>query len=214
MPMGLKRIRSTASPRLDTGPTQKNGVMEVLLRTDRLVLRRFSEADAEHLADLDSDPEVMRFLTGGAATPRDTIEKEVLPGWLEEYRRSPGFGHWAAVERATGEFLGWFELVPLNRAEPGVVELGYRLRHTAWGKGYATEGSRALIERAFTEPAVRRIVAFTMAINTRSRRVMEAIGMRFVRTFHQSWPDPIPGTEQGEVEYELRREDWLATSNR
>src|SRR5439155_17222807 len=98
MPMGLKRIRSTASPRLDTGPTQKNGVMDVLLRTDRLVLRRFSEAEAEHLADLDSDPEVMRFLTGGAATPRDTIEKEVLPGWLEEYRRSPGFGHWAAVE--------------------------------------------------------------------------------------------------------------------
>jgi RimJ/RimL family protein N-acetyltransferase len=76
------------------------------------------------------------------------------------------------------------------------------------GKGYATEGSVALIRKAFEELGVQRVAAFAMAVNAASRRVMEKAGLKHVRTFHESWSDPIPGMEHGEVEYELRKEDW------
>ena len=182
--------------------------MQVFVETDRLMLRRFNEADVENLFDLDSDPEVMRFLTGGRPTPRDAILNETLPRFLNYYERFAGFGYWAAIEKATGEFVGWFEFRPREGAGPDEVELGYRLRASAWGKGYATEGSRALIRKGFTELGVRRVVAQTMAVNIASRRVMEKAGLTLERTFYRSWPEPIEGAEYGEVEYVLRKADW------
>jgi RimJ/RimL family protein N-acetyltransferase len=183
-------------------------MMRVLLETERLVLRRFTEADADNLFDLDGDSEVMRFLTGGKPTPRDVILNETLPRFLRSYERFEGFGVWAAIERSTGEFLGWFEFHPPEGRGPEEAELGYRLRRSAWGKGYATEGSRALIRKGFTEIGVRRVVAETMAINAASRRVMEKAGLTYARTFHQEWAEPIAGAEQGEVEYALTKADW------
>ena len=73
--------------------------MRVLLETERLVLRRFTEADADDLADLDGDPEVMRFITGGRPTPRDVTRDETLPRFIRAYERFKGFGVWAAIER-------------------------------------------------------------------------------------------------------------------
>ncbi len=182
--------------------------MRVLFETERLVLRRFTEADADDLFDLHGDSEVMRFLTGGRPTPRDVILNETLPRFLRSYERFEGFGVWAAIERSTGEFLGWFEFHPPEGRGPEEAELGYRLRRSAWGKGYATEGSRALIRRGFTELGVRRVVAETMAVNAASRRVMEKAGLTYVRTFHQEWPWRIEGDEHGDVEYALRKADW------
>ena len=78
-----------------------------------------------------------------------------------------------------------------------------RLARAAWGRGLATEGARALIERGFAEMGLRRIFAETMAVNVASRRVLEKAGLTFVRTFHLAWDDPIPGAEHGEVEYEI-----------
>ncbi|MBB4938228.1 RimJ/RimL family protein N-acetyltransferase [Streptosporangium album] len=182
--------------------------MHILLETDRLTLRRFTETDEDNLVELNGDPEVMRFLTGGRPTPRDEIRNTVLPSFLGYYERPGGFGFWAAVERSTGRFLGWFHLRP--RREDGEIELGYRLNRSAWGRGYATEGSRALIDKGFTELGVERVVAETMAVNLGSRRVMEKSGLTLVRAFHQDWPDAIAGSEHGEVEYALTRADWEA----
>jgi RimJ/RimL family protein N-acetyltransferase len=125
------------------------------------------------LFELNSDPEVMRFLTGGAPTPRDEVRTRVIPTFLGYYERFEGFGFWAAVEIATGQFLGWFHFRPPLRDpdalagwdEDGVIELGYRLRRSAWGKGYPTEGSRALIDRGFAELGVQRVVTETVAGN-------------------------------------------------
>ena len=183
-------------------------MIETFLETGRLILRRVTEADADALYRLDEDPEVMRFLTGGRPTPRDVITNETLPRMLRSYELREGFGYLTAVEKSTGKFLGWFALCPKDGGEPGEVELGYRLRRSAWGQGYATEGSRALIREGFTSRGVRRVVAETMAVNRASRRVMEKAGLTHVRTFHKDWPDPIPGVELGEVEYALTKADW------
>ncbi|MFV2121818.1 GNAT family N-acetyltransferase, partial [Streptomyces sp. Act-28] len=110
--------------------------------------------------------------------------------------------------RATGAFAGWFELRPLRDDSAEVVELGYRLRRAAWGRGYATEGSRALVDRAFAEPGTERVTAGTMAVNAGSRRVLEKSGLRCVRTFFGDWPEAIDGSEHGEVEYALTRREW------
>jgi RimJ/RimL family protein N-acetyltransferase len=182
--------------------------MQVFLETDRLILRRFTIADADNLVSLDADPDVMRFITGGIPTSREEIQNEVLPAFLAYYQRYEGCGFWAAIEKATGEFLGWFHFRPRPDAAPGEVELGYRLRKSAWGRGYATEGSRALIRRGFTESGVQRVTAEAMAVNQASRRVMEKAGLKLVRTFHQPWPYPIDGNEYGDVEYALDKTGW------
>jgi len=192
----------------------------VVLVTERLVLRQFTAADAGALLALDGDPRVMRFIDRKTKS-RAQIEAEVLPRFLAYYAAYRDFGFWAAQGRGGGDFVGWFGLRPVTPstaamvdwpdAPPGeasVAELGYRLRASTWGRGYATEGARALVRRAFTELAVTRIVATTMAVNTRSRRVLEKAGLKYVRTVHLDWPDPLPGTEYGEVEYELHRDDW------
>jgi RimJ/RimL family protein N-acetyltransferase len=186
----------------------RGGAEQVFLETDRLLLRRFTKDDTDLLVELDSDPDVMRFLTGGRPTPREEIEAEILPAFLSYYERYAGYGFWAAIEKASGAFVGWFVLRPRKGAPIDEPELGYRLRAAAWGNGYATEGSLALIHKAFTELGAKRIWAGTMAVNTRSRRVMEKAGLRFVRTFHQEWPDRIEGEEEGDVEYELYKSDW------
>jgi RimJ/RimL family protein N-acetyltransferase len=182
--------------------------MQIFLETERLVLRQFTEDDVDSLVELDGDPDVMRFINGGRPTPRQEIENDVLPTFLDYYERFPGYGFWAAVEKSTGRFVGWFHFRPAERAHPDEIELGYRLRKSAWGKGYATEGSRALIQKGFAELGVQRVVASTMVVNVASRRVMEKAGLKFVRTFHQPWPDKIEGDEEGDVEYALLRWEW------
>jgi RimJ/RimL family protein N-acetyltransferase len=183
-------------------------VHPIYLETERLLLRPFTDTDVDDLYELNNDPEVMRFLNGGRPVPRESIETETLPRFRASYANGDGYGFWAAIEKATGAFLGWFEFRPAKDGTPGVVELGYRLNRAAWGRGYATEGSLALIRKGFTELGAERIRAETMAVNTRSRRVMEKAGLTHTRTFHVEWDEPLPGTEHGEVEYFLDRADW------
>ncbi|MDB5057150.1 MAG: hypothetical protein JWO59_622, partial [Chloroflexi bacterium] len=157
--------------------------MHVFLETERVLLRRFTEADVDNLFELDSDPDVMRYLTNGKPTPRDVIQNETLPRFLHYYERYEGYGFWAAIEKSTGDFLGWFHFRPPEGADPDEVELGYCLRKSAWGKGIGTEVSRALIRKGFSEFGVLRVVASTDRVNFGSRRVMEKSGMSHVRTF-------------------------------
>jgi RimJ/RimL family protein N-acetyltransferase len=191
--------------------------MQVFLETERLLLRQFTEADVDNLFDLDSDPDVMRFITGGTPTSRDAIKNDFLPAFLRYYERSDGYGFWAAIEKSSGEFLGWFHFRPPQGSSPDEVELGYRLRKAAWGKGYGTEGSRALIRKGFAELGVRRVVASTYQDNLASRRVMEKVGMTLVRTFRMTAADfaaqgydiaPEDLWEGDDVEYALEKADW------
>lgn len=182
----------------------------IILETPRLALRQFTEDDVDNLFDLNSDPEVMRYLTGGRPTPREEIRDQIMPFHLAIYDRLDRLGTWAAQSTATGEFLGWFHLRPGPGTDITNTELGYRLRRSAWRKGYATEGSRALIRTGFTDLGVERIFGHTMTVNTASRRVMEKCGMTVVRTIPYEGSDPIEGAEHGEVEYAVTRPEWEA----
>jgi RimJ/RimL family protein N-acetyltransferase len=110
----------------------------ILLETLRLRLRQFTLDDTDRLVELDSDPAVMRYITFGVPTPREAYVDDILPYWLEVYRRTPLLGYWAAEDRASGEFHGWFHLRP-DRIDAGEQELGYRLRRASWGRGLASE---------------------------------------------------------------------------
>lgn len=180
----------------------------IILQTRRLALRQFTADDAGNLFDLNSDAEVMRYLTGGRPTPLEEIRDQIIPYHLAVYQRYDRLGTWAAESPATGEFLGWFHFRPGPDGDTTNIDLGYRLRRTAWNKGYATEGSRALISMGFTELGIQRVFAHTMAVNTASRRVMDKCGLTFERTIPYEGPDSIEGAEHGEVEYALLKPEW------
>jgi RimJ/RimL family protein N-acetyltransferase len=184
--------------------------MTPYLETERLTLRRFTEQDADLLVELDSDPAVMRYLTGGQPTPAEVVREQVLPGLLAAYERWDGdFGVFAAEERDGGAFVGWFLLRPGRGGPRDEAEIGYRLRQPAWGKGYATEGSRALLDKAFTELDLRLVWGETMSLNTPSQKVMEKIGMTVAETLPT--PDDmqmVEGAELGGLRYEITAVQW------
>jgi RimJ/RimL family protein N-acetyltransferase len=182
--------------------------IRIILQTPRLILRQFTESDVDNLFSLNSDPAVMRYLTGGTPTPREEIRDQILPFHLAVYDRLDRLGTWAAEAAATGEFLGWFHFRPGQDGDISNIDLGYRLRRSAWNQGYATEGSRALISRGFTELAVGRVFAHTMTLNAGSRHVLEKCGLRLVGTIPYEGPFEIEGADLGQVEYALTRVEW------
>jgi RimJ/RimL family protein N-acetyltransferase len=184
-------------------------ISAVYLETDRLALRRLTDADADHLFALDSDPEVMRFLTGGRPHTQAFIVEKALPAYLAYYARFESLGFWAAIDKATGEFAGWFHFRPFDQA-PEETELGYRLKRAYWGRGLATEGSMALVRKGFCTLGVSKVVATTMSLNVRSRRVMEKVGLRL--EIEYDYPGaPFPGwrpEDCKEVKYGLTKRQW------
>jgi len=188
----------------------------VYLETERLTLRYLTEDDVENLHALDADPEVMRYLNNGETHSRDDIVERVLPHYLEHHTQyGDQYGFFAAIERSSGRFIGWFHFRPV-RTRPDEIELGYRLMRAAWGHGYATEGSRALLARGFTEYDVETVVADTLVDNIRSRRVMEGLGMRLRSEFRldaDEFPDWDADRRRG-VEYVLTRDAWEAAARR
>jgi RimJ/RimL family protein N-acetyltransferase len=180
---------------------------EDALRTRRLLLRRAQADDLDDIAALHGDPDVMRFIDDGRPVAREVVRERDLSWLTADY--GPGRGYWIAVERDTGLVVGWFGLRPLP-AQPGVFELGYRLRPEAWGRGLASEGARLLVRHAFGTVGASRVFATTMTVNQASQRVMAKAGLTWQRTFYEEWPEPIPGSEHGDVEYAATAEDWAA----
>lgn len=181
------------------------GTTDIL--TPRLRLRGFSLADLDELQALHSDPAVLRFISARPFTRRETAE--ALEGYL-----APKGGLqrwcWAVEERGRPvELLGWAALRPSDAASEE-AEIGYRLRTAAWGRGLASEAALALVDHGFVELGLRRIWGQTMAVHTASRRVMEKAGLSYVRTFHMTFDEPLPGAEEGELEYAITREQWRA----
>ena len=175
--------------------------MKIYLETQRLILREFTEADVDNLVDLDSDPEVTRYINGGKPTSREYIIEQVMPRIMQYYTDLDRQGIWAAIEKTNGAFMGWFHLRP-NRQNAAETELGYRLKQNLWGQGVATEGSKALVKKAFDELEADVIVAIADPANKASRRVMEKIGLSYEKEMME--PDGFVI-----VKYRLERKDYF-----
>lgn len=182
-----------------------------MLHTRRIRLVALSDEHLEHEVELDSDPEVMRYLGSGRARTREEVE-QLHRGRLAVAACAPGLGFWAGF--VEGDFVGWWILEPPERPDQGPAagqaELGYRLLRRHWRKGLASEGARELIRHGFEDLGLTRIFAETMAVNQVSRTTMASIGMTHVRTFHLDFEESLPGSELGEVEYAISLEGWRA----
>jgi RimJ/RimL family protein N-acetyltransferase len=186
-------------------------VAQATLRTARLLLVPLADEHLEHEVELDADPEVMRYLGNGQARDREQV--------VSAHRRRlaaaapvPGLGFWVGLR--DGEPVGWWLLQPPQRPDQGPVdgqaELGYRLLRRHWRQGLASEGARELLRHGFEDLGLTRVFAETMAVNAASRATLRAVGLQHVRTFALDLlpEEVIPGTEHGEVEYALLREQW------
>ena len=179
-----------------------------LLSTERLRLEPLTRDHAAVVVAIDADPEVMRFLTGHER-PREEVVERWLPHMTDPTLDTAGLGFW--VGYADDAPVGWWCLTPRGEGrgeEPATAWLGYRLLQPAWGRGYATEGAEALLAHGFETIGLERVRAETMAVNTRSRAVLERLGMHVVQTWVGEWEDPLPGWEQGEVVYLIDEADW------
>jgi RimJ/RimL family protein N-acetyltransferase len=178
------------------------------LHTRRLTLLPLADEHLEWEVELDSDPEVMRYLTGRPST-RDEVEAQHARR-LAATEKVDGLGYWVGL--VDDEFVGWWILQPAHGPDqpddPAVADLGYRLLPRHWHKGLASEGARELVRYGFEDVGLARIIAQTLTANAGSRAVMDRIGLTYVRTFPTSMTGPVEGLEEGEVEYELTREQW------
>jgi RimJ/RimL family protein N-acetyltransferase len=149
-----------------------------ILETDRLLLREFDEADAGPFYLLGSDPAILRYTGdpgGGLASVAQALEV-LCSRPLADYRKH-GFGRWACVLPASGEVIGFAGLKYLD--DLAEVDLGYRFLPVYWGRGLATEASRAVLEYGFTHLGLRRVIGLVEPENVASVRVLEKLGLAF-----------------------------------
>lgn len=146
-----------------------------MMQTSRLLLRRWRAQDRLPFAKLNADPRVVEFLPG----PLTRAESDARADRIEAHFEEHGFGLWAVEVPGVLEFAGFVGLArtTFDAHFTPCVEVGWRLDADCWNRGYATEGARAALEYGFTTLRLDEIVSFTVPDNTRSRRVMEKIGM-------------------------------------
>jgi RimJ/RimL family protein N-acetyltransferase len=144
------------------------------LETLRLELRSFVAGDFDDLYRLDSDPRVIRYIGDGKPLGRDAIARR-----LKRFIRYPAFypdlGVWRASRRDNGTYIGWFALNYAGKTAD--VEVGYRLMPEAWGRGFATEGAKALVDYGFDDLGLHRIIGVTHPCNKASQRVLLRAGL-------------------------------------
>lgn len=166
--------------------------------TERLILRPQTYDDAQSLIEMNSDPEVIRYTGDSAlantADAHSLLEQKVFPQWQKHK-----MGRFT-VTLKDGTYVGWCGLK--FHPETNEVDLGYRFLKKYWGKGYATESSRASLEYGFKILKLERIIAKAMPDNKESIKVMQKLGMTF-RGYHHDPTDP-----HAFILYEMKRSEW------
>lgn len=158
--------------------------MKIFVETERLILREILSTDVDGLFELDSDPEVHRYLGNKPVTTKDQIV-EVIKFIREQYIDN-GIGRWAIIDKKTNEFIGWtglkFVTIKTNN-HINYYDLGYRLIKNYWGKGIATETAFASLEYAFSKLNAKEVYAMAECENTGSNKILNKIGLTFIETF-------------------------------
>lgn len=150
--------------------------------SERLYYAMMTEGDGDLMLDLDSDPELMRYITRGKTTTADDMSNIYIPRMKSYTEPARGWGLWKAFRREDDQFIGWFLLRPL-KGDPEAVEIGWRFKRKFWGKGYGTEGAVVFRDHAFEQPGTLKLIAIAMPDNEGSRKIMEKIGMTYIKTY-------------------------------
>ena len=174
------------------------------LTTERLALRRMTGDDLDWLAALYRDVDVTRHL-GGLKT-REQVADMMRTRILEYYEANPGLGVWMTIERATGEQVG-FHLLNNIQGET-IIQVGYGLAKSAWGRGYATEMASAVLRHGFAGLGLPRIAGIASLPNVASQRVLEKIGLE--RNGERAFPHAAYASSGPMAWFERERDDWLA----
>ncbi len=166
-----------------------------MLETDRLILRRLDERDVDRIFAMRSDPEVMRFIRA----PQNRAESVNWLNLVSSRWASDRIGFCALIEKQTDKFVGWCGLWQLKETDE--LEIGYAIAKEFWGKGFATEAARAFLKYAFDRLKPDKIVGVAEPENVSSRRVMEKLGMQFVR-LGEFYNREL-------AQYAISRESWI-----
>ncbi|NRD75585.1 GNAT family N-acetyltransferase [Shewanella sp. VB17] len=168
-----------------------------LTATSRLSFRLLTAEDAELFFELDQDPDVMRYLTGGKLTSRADIADIFIPS-MEAYRNeSKGWGLWGVFLSNNTEFIGWVLVRPMaffsDKPEFDNLELGWRFKQSSWGKGFASEATQHIKEQLSEDSAINAFSATALADNLASISVMKNLGMSHIKNYRHH-------AEAGDVE--------------
>ena len=181
--------------------------------TNRLLLRRWRPADREPFAELNADPEVMRYFE----RPLDRAASDAMIDRIEARFDELGYGLWAVEVQATGQFIGFTGLSRQTFEAPftPAVEVGWRLARAAWGHGYATEAATAALDFGFRRGGLAEIVSTTTRTNERSQAVMRRLGMTRDPADDFEHPDLSEGHPlRWHVLYRITRDKWAARTSR
>lgn len=158
--------------------------MKSFIETERLILREMIPSDDAGMFELDSNPEVHRFL--GKKPVQHIEESRLMIQNLRKQYAENGIGRWAVILKETNEFIGWSGIKLITdsiNSHQNFYEIGYRFIPKYWGKGYATEAGLAFVDFAFNEIKADALYAYADSSNVDSRHILEKIGMRYVNSF-------------------------------
>ncbi len=173
--------------------------------TQRLTIELMSADDEALLWELDQDPKVMKYINGGKISSLETIQNVMIPR-MEKYRNpQKGWGLWKVMIKENNQFIGWVLVRPMeffsDQPEYSNLELGWRFMQSSWGKGYATEAAKAVMDaliKAFASPGstdykIKALSAIAMPDNKASIGIMKKLGMQYVKTYMHN--DPLGDIE-------------------
>jgi RimJ/RimL family protein N-acetyltransferase len=181
-----------------------------LLRSRRLILRRWRESDFLPFARMNADSQVMEFMLGRMTTEETRQSVEAM----ERHFEAHGFGRWAVEIADAKEFIGFvgISIPPYRLPFSPCAEIAWRVCAAEWGKGYAPEAAKEALRDGFERVGLEEIVSFTTCINLKSRRVMEKLGMRYYPDEDFDHPVVPEGHSlRRHVLYRLGKADWSAS---
>ncbi len=179
--------------------------MKIYVETHRLILREIEEYDVEGMFELDSDPEVHRYL--GKKPIQSLKEAEKIINYVRNQYKNDGLGRWAVVDKNTDEFMGWAGLKFERevRTDMDYYDLGYRLKKKFWGQGIATEASAESLRYGFETLGLTEIFAGAEIENIGSNKVLQKVGMTRLETFEFD--------NEPHHWYRITRDEWKEKSN-
>ena len=178
--------------------------------TERLAFRVWQDGHCASFAAMNSDPEIMRFFPALLSAEQSNAGIDV---WRQQFEER-GWSNWAVERFGTGEFLGFIGLTVPRRVLPfsPCVEVGWRLKRSAWGQGFATEGAKACLRVGFQQLNLEEVVSFTTLTNRPSVKVMERIGLVNAKEDFEHPAVPEGHPLRPHCLYKVTRKQWLRSA--